>query len=267
MITRFPLLSRQQRSALTALHAYAQELTDVVNQCSEHHVAMTALNWWQEQIPMLYQAAKVEISHPVLRLLQPAIEQFELPQAELMTVIKGKSQALMQDRYADLAKLEQFIQPNSYLFGRLTSRILGISSEQTLEYADAAGRLCLMSLLISSVGTDACKSLIYLPVSELEKFNITEDMILNHTGGQMFEQYIAVITQQLRQQFRKTVQLLPHADKKRQKASVAQLACYYALLSEISQDGVANILRYQLALPRPRQFRIALKTGLFGFHP
>ena len=60
---------------------------------------------------------------------------------------------------------------------------------------------------------------------------------------------------------------LPATERRGQKAGLVMAAIYYALLNEIERDGAANVLRYKLAIPKPRKARIALKTWLLGFKP
>ena len=70
-----------------------------------------------------------------------------------------------------------------------------------------------------------------------------------------------------RQTYSEAVALLPAAERRGQKAGLVMAAIYYALLNEIERDGAANVLRYKLAIPKPRKARIALKTWLLGFKP
>ena len=70
-----------------------------------------------------------------------------------------------------------------------------------------------------------------------------------------------------RDTYRQAVALLPPAERQRQQAGLVMAAIYYALLAEIERDGAVNVLKYKLAIPKPRKLRIALKTWLLGFKP
>ncbi|MDF7675888.1 squalene/phytoene synthase family protein [Neisseriaceae bacterium ESL0693] len=262
-IVGFPFLSVAKRSALLAVHAYATEITAITENYSDRNVALTTLQWWQEQTADLYRKSD-QPAHPVLQLLKPAIRQFNLPQAELLVLLQSKQYLLTRSRFSDMEELIKYVRQAGYASGRLTSRILGFQTDETLDYADLVGQVLFMSHLISRIGADARQGRLYLPVKELQTANVPAALILNHQGSNEFNQLMAKLIETLKATHLEAASILPAVDKRRQKLSLAQLACSYALLEEISRDGVANLLRYQLNLPRPRQFRIALKTTLWG---
>ena len=263
-ILAYPFLSSEQRNALCCLHAYQQELNEVVDNCFDIDVAVITLKWWEDQTKLLYQQDKIP-DHPVLQILQKAISQFELPESEILMLIQVKKQLLTFSRFNDQNSLNEFAIHSGYIYGRLSTRVLGFKSAASLTYADQAGKLYVLSYIFSKIGADAKKGKLYLPIDLLQQFNIPAQVILNNMGSSQFNALMSFLIQKLKQQYDEALKLLPVEDKNKQKPSLTQLACSYALLEEIRMDGVENLLRYQLVLPKPRQFRIAMKVALWGF--
>ncbi|PIT16787.1 hypothetical protein BGI33_03485 [Snodgrassella alvi] len=266
MAFRFPFLSRAQRQALVVLYALQQELREVVQDCSEANVALTTLNWWQQQISQLY-ADKAMQEHPLMQALQPLIAEYALPQSELQALIKAHCTELTQARFQDMKQLRQYACQAGMVQGRLGSRVLGFTEQQTLEFAEKAGELCQSVKLFSQIGADARQGRLYIPVAMLQQFNVPAHQILNAHGSAEFMSLLSTWLVELKRQFKSIVALLPQADKYRQRSSLAMLAISSALLEEIEQDGLANVLQYQLIVPRPRQQRLFWKTWLCGFRP
>jgi 15-cis-phytoene synthase len=266
MAFRFPFLSRVQRQALVVLYALQQELLEVVQDCTEANLALTTLNWWQQQISLLY-VDKAMPEHPLMQALQSFIAVYALPQSELMALVNAHYTELTLARFQDMNQLRQYACQTGMVQGRLSSRVLGFTEQQTLVFAEKVGELCQTVKLFSQIGADARLGRLYIPVAMLQEFNVPASVVLNGHGSAEFMALLNTWLAELKGQFKSVVTLLPRVDKYRQRASLAILAIAAALLREIEQDGLVNILQYQLIVPRPRQQRLFWKTWLCGFRP
>ena len=262
----FRFLPRAKREGMTVLYAYCRELDDVVDDCSDAGVAATTLNWWQAELAKVFAPGGVP-EHPVMRALQPVVQRFGLPEHELTQIIDGMRMDLSHARYADFAELQHYCQCVAGVVGRLITRILGFTQPQTLDYADKMGLALQLTNIIRDVGEDARMGRIYLPVTELQQYDVPAAAILNGSGGEGFARLMDFQVARARQCYHEAVALLPAADARAQKPGLIMAAIYYALLQEIAADGAAHVLQYKLAIPGPRKACIALKTWLLGFKP
>ena len=263
----FRFLSQGRRQAVTVLYAYCRELDDVVDDCSDAALAAQALAWWRQDTAKVFQAGAVP-EHPVNRAMQTVAAEYGLPEAELMAVIDGMAMDLQPARYADFAALENYCYHVAGVVGRLIARILGFEQEAAvLAYADKMGLALQLTNIIRDVGEDAGMGRIYLPADELQRFGVSEAEILQRQPTPAFAQLMAFQVARARDTYRQAVALLPPAERQRQQAGLVMAAIYYALLAEIERDGAVNVLKYKLAIPKPRKLRIALKTWLLGFKP
>ena len=250
---------------MTVLYAFCRELDDVVDDCTDMQVAQTTLNWWRADLAKVFDGGAPE--HPVCRALQGVVAEFALPHDELAEIIEGMQMDLTRARYANFAELQLYCHRVAGVVGRLITRILGFSRPETLNYADKMGLALQLTNIIRDVGEDARNGRIYLPMEDLQRFDVPAQTIMQAAATPQFAALMAFQIARARATYREALALLPAADKKPQKMGLILAAIYYALLNEIERDGAQNVLKYKIAIPGPRKKRIALKTWLFGFKP
>lgn len=264
-LAAFRFLPQRRQDAMTVLYAFCRELDDVVDDCTDMQVAQTTLNWWRADLAKVFDGGAPE--HPVCRALQGVVAEFALPHDELAEIIEGMQMDLTRARYANFAELQLYCHRVAGVVGRLITRILGFSRPETLDYADKMGLALQLTNIIRDVGEDARNGRIYLPMEDLQRFDVPAQTIMQAAPTPQFAELMAFQIARARAIYREALALLPAADKKAQKMGLILAAIYYALLNEIERDGAQNVLKYKIAIPGPRKKRIALKTWLFGFKP
>ncbi|MBP8070518.1 MAG: presqualene diphosphate synthase HpnD [Neisseria sp.] len=264
-LAAFRFLPQRRQDAMTVLYAFCRELDDVVDDCTDMQVAQTTLNWWRADLAKVFDGGAPE--HPVCRALQGVVAEFALPHDELAEIIEGMQMDLTQARYANFAELQLYCHRVAGVVGRLITRILGFSRPETLNYADKMGLALQLTNIIRDVGEDARNGRIYLPMEDLQRFDVPAQTIMQAAPTPQFAELMAFQIARARATYREALALLPAADKKAQKMGLILAAIYYALLNEIERDGAQNVLKYKIAIPGPRKKRIALKIWLFGFKP
>lgn len=264
-LSGFRFLSVEKRNAITVLYAFCRELDDVVDGCTDPNVAQITLNWWRSDLEKVFNNEMPE--HPVHQALKDIRASFDLPKNEFEALIDGMQMDLEQARYGSFDELKLYCHRVAGVVGRLIARILGFSNPQTLEYADKMGLALQLTNIIRDVGEDARQGRIYLPIEEMQKFDVPANVIMQCKPTDNFAKLMQFQVDRARETYREAMLLLPAADKKSQKVGLIMAAIYYALLNEIDRDGAQNVLTYKIAIPSPRKKRIALKTWLFGFKP
>ena len=264
-LSGFRFLSVEKRNAITVLYAFCRELDDVVDGCTDPNVAQITLNWWRSDLEKVFNNEMPE--HPVHQALKDIRASFDLPKNEFEALIDGMQMDLEQARYGSFDELKLYCHRVAGVVGRLIARILGFSNLKTLEYADKMGLALQLTNIIRDVGEDARQGRIYLPIEEMQKFDVPANVIMQCKPTENFAQLMQFQVNRARETYREAMLLLPAEDKKSQKVGLIMAAIYYALLNEIDRDGAQNVLTYKIAIPSPRKKRIALKTWLFGFKP
>ena len=264
-LSGFRFLSVEKRNAITVLYAFCRELDDVVDGCTDPNVAQITLNWWRSDLEKVFNNEMPE--HPVHQALKDIRASFDLPKNEFEALIDGMQMDLEQARYGSFDELKLYCHRVAGVVGRLIARILGFSNPKTLKYAEKMGLALQLTNIIRDVGEDARQGRIYLPIEEMQKFDVPANVIMQCKPTDNFAKLMQFQVNRARETYREAMLLLPAEDKKSQKVGLIMAAIYYALLNEIDRDGAQNVLTYKIAIPSPRKKRIALKTWLFGFKP
>ena len=252
----FLFLPPAKRRAITALYAFCREVDDAVDETSDDMVARNKLNWWRGEIKaMLAQQA----THPVTKALYPQLAAFELDPQHLLAIIDGMEMDLNQTRYLDYTGLQKYCWHVASVVGILSARIFGVSQPQTLEFAEKLGLAFQLTNIIRDVGEDARKGRFYLPVNELQQFNVTAADILNARHSDNFVALMEFQYQRAQTTYDEAFALLPKADKKNQRTGLIMAAIYRTLLEEIRADGF-QVLKQRTSLTPLRKLWLAWKT-------
>lgn len=256
----FLFLPPPRRRAIIALYAFCREVDDIVDECTDEHVAQTKLNWWRQEISDLYQG---QPHHPVSHALLPVIRDFNLPAEQLLEIIDGMEMDLSLHRYEDFKSLRLYCHRVAGVVGELSAVIFGYTDRATLHYAADLGLAFQLTNIIRDVGEDARRNRIYLPMDELAKFNVPASDILNARQTDNFKQLMEFQYQRAQQFYEQAFAALPAADRKTQKTGLIMAGIYRTLLVEIRRDGF-QVLTQRTALTPLRKLWIAWRTWLKG---
>ncbi|WP_035055149.1 presqualene diphosphate synthase HpnD [Andreprevotia chitinilytica] len=257
----FRFLPLEKRRAITALYAFCREVDDVVDECHDENVALTKLNWWRAELDNVYAGTP---QHPVTKALQPQIKAFELPQQHFAEIIDGMQMDLEQARYNSFADLQKYCYRVASVVGLLAARIFGYTDPRTEQYAHDLGIAFQLTNIIRDVGEDARRGRIYLPVEDLQRFNVPAADVLAYRESDAFRALMDFQIERAEQFYAKAVSELPAIDKKNQRTGLVMAAIYRATLDEIKQDGSQKVLNQRLSLTPIRKLWLAWKAHWFG---
>jgi 15-cis-phytoene synthase len=147
--------------------------------------------------------------------------------------------------------------------GILSAGIFGITRPETLQYAEKLGLAFQLTNIIRDVGEDARNGRIYLPVGELQQFNVTAADILNARHSENFEKLMQFQAKRAHAAYDEAFALLPREDRRTQRPGLIMAAIYHALLDEIEHDGF-HVLQQRISLTPIRKLWLAWKTYVRG---
>jgi phytoene synthase len=254
----FLFLPPPRRRAITALYAFCREIDDVVDETTDISLARTQLAWWRTQVAACFEGTP---EHPVCLALIPAIREFSLPREQLLEIIDGMEMDLDQSRYLDFKGLQLYCYRVASVVGLLAAQIFGSTQRETQKYAHDLGIAFQLTNIIRDVGEDARRGRIYLPVDELQRFNVRAADILNARYSDEFRQLMEFQIERARHYYEQAMAALPAVDRASQRPGLVMAAIYRTLLDEIERDG-CRVLDRRIALTPVRKLWLAWKTWL-----
>ena len=257
----FRFLPDDRRRAITALYAFCREVDDVVDETHDENVARAKLGFWRGEIAALYEGVP---QHPVGRALLPHIAAFDLPRSLFDEIVDGMEMDLDQARYTTFKELQLYCYRVAGVVGQLSAQIFGVTDRRTLKYAHDLGIAFQLTNIIRDVGEDARRGRIYLPIEDLQRFNVPAADIMAYRETDAFRQLMEFQIARAEQFYAQALAELPKADRKAQRPGLVMAAIYRTTLEEIKLDGAAKVLNQHLSLSSGRKLWLAWKTWTFG---
>ena len=256
----FLFLPKPRRAAITAFYAFCREVDDVVDEVHDPAVASQKLAWWQHEVAKSYSG---QPTHPVMQALMPHASDYNIQQRQLHAVIEGCQMDLEQTRYLDYVGLQNYCHLVAGVVGEVSASIFGQTDPATTQYAHKLGQAFQLTNIIRDVGEDALRGRIYLPVNELQQFDVKAHEILKRTHSDRFVALMRFQAQRAHQLYDQALDLLPAADRRAQKPGLMMASIYRTLLREIEHEQF-QVLNQRIALTPLRKFWLAWKVQALG---
>ncbi|BDI05396.1 presqualene diphosphate synthase HpnD [Sphaerotilus microaerophilus] len=256
----FLFLPPPRRAAITAFYAFCREVDDVVDEVSDPSVAANKLAWWRAEVQRAFAGSP---QHPAMQALMPHTADYGITAAHLLAVIEGCEMDLQQSRYLDYIGLQRYCHLVAGVVGEVAANIFGRTQDATVQYAHRMGLAFQLTNIIRDVGDDARRARIYLPISELQRFDVKAHEILNRVYSERFTALMRFQIERAHQTYDEALALLPEADRRAQKPGLMMANIYRTLLREIEAGG-CQVLHQRISLTPLRKLWIAMMTNWRG---
>jgi phytoene synthase len=257
----FVVLPRAKRDAMSALYAFCREVDDVAdNESVPTEKRRAQLAEWRADVQRACENQSPRF--PVNRELQPVIQQFNLHFELFDDLLKGCEMDLVRNRYEDFAALEKYCYHVASAAGLLSIEIFGYKNPATRDYAVYLGKALQLTNILRDVHTDAERGRIYLPLSELKRFNVTEEEIFK---GQYSENYLklaASVAGRAKNFYRLARETLPGEDRRSMVAAELMGSVYWRLLQKLEANRFNVFGAQPLKLTKPYKLALIFKSWL-----
>jgi phytoene synthase len=260
----FMFLPPPRRAAITAFYAFCREVDDVVDEVHDPQVARTKLAWWRNEVAQAYAG---QPSHPVMQALMPLAADYAIGPQHLNAVIEGCELDLAQNRFLDFPALAGYCHLVAGVVGEVACNIFGRESDATIAYAHRLGLAMQLTNIIRDVGEDARRGRIYLPIDELQRFDVKAHELLRREApwgySERFQALMRFQAERAHHLYDEAMALLPAQDRASQKPGLMMANIYRTLLREIENSGF-QVLHQRTSLTPLRKLWIAARTHVAG---
>lgn len=167
------LLPARLRPAVEAIYAFARSADDLADEGDAAPEArLTALSRYEEALDRI--DAGDDVDGEIFENIASITKQYGLPLHPLRDLISAFKQDVVTTRYAKLEDLLDYCRRSANPVGHLMLFLYGTASPRNLEDSDA---ICSALQLINfwqDVAVDWKKARIYLPLSDMGRFGVTE---------------------------------------------------------------------------------------------
>jgi phytoene synthase len=231
----FVLLPRAKRDGMSTLYAFCREVDDVADdETSPVERRRDQLASWREDVKRACsnETPRFEVN----RELQAVIKQYHLPFEYFDELIRGVEMDLDIKRYDSYDQLELYCYRVASVVGLLSIEIFGYQNAGCGDYAIYLGKALQMTNILRDVRSDAERGRIYLPLSELRRFNVAPEEILRLEYSQRFLELAASVAQRARHFYRMAKDTLPPPDRRSMVAAELMGTVYWRLLHKLERQ-------------------------------
>ena len=199
------LLPQEKRRAIWAIYVWCRrtdEIMDSIEASTKSQDELSDnLDEWEENTKNVF---KGNIKSELDSVLLDTIEKYPQSIQPYLDMIDGQRMDLNKFRYKDFDELKLYCYRVAGTVGLMTQNVMGIDSADTSapwstmpdpsEAAVALGIANQLTNILRDVGEDRHRGRIYLPQADIEKFNYSEEELLN---GEINNQWKALMNFQL----------------------------------------------------------------------
>lgn len=257
----FILLPREKRDAMSALYAFCRAVDDVADEdaipTAQRREQLAA---WRADIR---RACENQAPEFILnREFQPIIRRFKLPFALFDELIQGCEMDLDTLRYENYEQLDLYCYRVASVVGLLSIEIFGHQNPACHDYAVHLGHALQLTNILRDVKNDAARGRIYLPLCELEKFNVREAEILESKYSDRYFALANSVAARAKNHYRLAREILPPEDRRAMVAAELMGSVYWQLLRKLEAGRFDVFGVRPLKLSKPRKLALILKSWL-----
>ena len=230
----FSLLPQEKREAMNTVYAFCRKTDDIVDEGNESYdIKYAKLHKCRVE---LEKALYSESEYSLFNKLSKIIKQFNIPFDPFFDLIKGMEMDLQKQRYLSMEDLLQYCYRVASTVGLMCIEIFGYKNKSTKNFAINLGLALQLTNILRDVKTDAINGRIYLPESDMKKFNYSEAELLNLKYNDNFAALMAHEANIAKQYFHNATRSLDIDDKPSMFAARAMQHIYYKLLMKLEAN-------------------------------
>jgi len=226
------VLPKEKRDAAYAIYAFCRFADNLVDDGGAD--IETSLRNLRAELDALYGGT----GSPVFASFAETVRRFDIPKEHFLDLFRGLEMDLSRTRYQDFAELEDYCYCVASVVGLVMARVFGADSDPALRHARDLGTAMQLTNILRDVREDAGRGRIYLPLSYLRAFGVTEEETLEGTTSARFRSLMKFQIDSARRYYRSGCQGFRHLPDDGSRYCVQLMAGTYGrILSRIeAQD-------------------------------
>jgi squalene synthase HpnC len=245
------------------VYAYCRISDDLGDEVGDAKASLQLLDEWETELGACYAG---RARHPVFVALAETVHKFEIPKHEFADLLTAFRQDQTVGRYETFDDLLGYCRNSANPVGHLVLYLCGYRDAGRQLLSDYTCTALQLANFWQDVSSDYTRGRIYLPLEDLRRFGVSEEVIRDGENTSAFREMMQFEIERAREWFEQGLPLIARVDRK--------LATDIALFSRGGQEILNAIERQDCAvLGRrpviPKRRKLALVAGaalgsLFG---
>lgn len=252
------LLPERKRDALCSVYAYFR-ICDDLSDDEAIGDKQAKLDRWRH---LLDEAPGSSAEHEILPAFYNSIKEFAVPKAYFEELLEGTLSDLTVTRYQTFADLYKYCYRVASTVGLVCLHVFGFDgSPEALAEAEARGIAFQLTNILRDVAEDGERGRIYIPLSDLETFGLSEADFFSGEKSQAMEELLSYQIGRAKEYYERSAGLFQRVDLESRSSLEAMTSIYRALLAKVESMGV-GVFKERARLSKMEKLKLAGKTML-----
>lgn len=255
----FNLLPVEKRDAMNTVYAFCRKTDDIVDTENESdEIKYEKLHKWRVE---LEKSIHGHSDYQLLNKLGKTITQFNIPTEPFFELLKGMEMDLQKKRYVTFEDLQLYCYRVASTVGLMCIEIFGYKHKSAKDFAVDLGIALQLTNILRDVKKDSLNGRIYLPQEDLQKFNYSEDQLINQTYNGNFQSLMQYEVDRAEMFFGRATKALDLDDKYSMFAARAMQHIYHKILEKIIN---ANYDVYHKNIKVSKVEKVGIAVGVWA---
>ncbi len=255
----FVLLPKAKRDGMSALYAFCREIDDVADEEScPVAERRERLAEWRSQVRIACEGGIPK--NPVVCELQPVIAAHQLPYRLFDELLQGVEMDLDVNCYPTYEALDLYCYRVASVVGLLSIEIFGYQNPGCREYAVHLGKALQLTNILRDVHGDALRGRIYLPQTELKRFQVEPKEILDGVYSERYLRLAQSVADRAGKFYLQARKSLPPEDRRSMATAELMGSVYWRLLQKLEASQFNVFDSGPMRLTKGQKIFLILRT-------
>lgn len=203
-------LPKRLRQHFFNVYAYCRISDDLGDETGNTQASLLLLDEWETELNACYEGAP---RHPVFVALAGTVREFDIPKQTFADLLAAFRQDQRVTRYETFADLLGYCRNSANPVGHLVLYLCGYRDSERQQLSDFTCTALQLANFWQDVSVDYEKGRIYLPVEDLNKFQVSEEDIAARQNTAAFREMMRFEVTRAREWFERGLPLISKVDR------------------------------------------------------
>ncbi len=255
------MLPKHRRRATFALYGFCRYADNLIDNPRKRSVEelLWETDYLEQELRLAYRSGESE--HPIVGPFISVARQTGIPLKYPLELLNGVKMDLTNTRYQTFDGIYLFAYRVAGVVGLMMNHVLGYKDERAFEYAEKLGVAMQLTNILRDVKEDAAMGRIYLPQTELAKFNVREEDVLQERMTTQFRELMKFQIQRAHRYYQEAEPGIWRLQTESQFAIYAASKIYRGILYKIEAQDY-NPFSGRVFVPQAKKIGILLQELL-----
>src|SRR5258707_8629563 len=203
-------LPKRLRQHFFNVYAYCRIADDLGDEVGDTEASLALFDEWELELDRCYDGGSV---HPVFVALAETVREFEIPKHEFSDLLKAFRQDQNVKRYEGFKDLLGYCRYSANPVGHLVLYLCGYRDGGRQLLSDYTCTALQLANFWQDVSADFAKGRIYLPLEDLRRFGVSEEVLRDGENTSAFREMIKFEVDRAREWFTQGMPLIARVDR------------------------------------------------------